>query len=332
MALDPNDRYQTPNELVAALDVVLKHAPAKPGTKASPTVSSVFAKAHDGGVSAMTAALDGAFLLTGGDGALKLWHLSTLKEQRTINGDVGAVVHLAVAPSSRWAATCAIRLSSSDMGVQLWDLSTGAEGKRFRGPTDNIAGVAISPDGQGVAAASADKMVWLWLREPGQPVSAVCIKGHTGAVTAVAFVAPDSLLSASADGTVRQWDLKTGKSKGTLPAAVGPIGALAFVAKRVAVVGRDGLALRQPGSGVFQKLSGHDGTVSCCALSPDGRLLASGGADRTVRVYRAEDGLQLTAYTGHDKPVRSVAFSPASDAVYSGDEGGILRRWPAPKL
>src|SRR5205807_2374696 len=96
------------------------------------------------------------------------------------------------------------------------------------GPTDNIAGVAISPDGKGIAAASADRLVWLWLQEPGKPLSPVCIKGHTAAVTAVAFVAADSLLSSSLDGTVRQWDLKTGKTKGTLQAPVGPITAMAF--------------------------------------------------------------------------------------------------------
>src|SRR5205085_9697838 len=119
------------------------------------------------------------------------------------------VEHLVIAPSGKWVATCAIRLSASDMGVQLWDLNTGAERKRLRGPTDNIAGVAISPDGKGIAAASADRLVWLWLQEPGKPLSPVCIKGHTAAATAVAFVAADSLLSSSLDGTVRQWDLKT---------------------------------------------------------------------------------------------------------------------------
>lgn len=331
MALDPRDRYQTPAELMAALDAILKDAPPKVGTKAAPVVSSVFAKAHDGAVSAAAAAPDGSFLLTGADGALKLWHPATLKEQRAITGDLGPIEHLAIAPSGKWVATCAIRLSAADMGVQLWDLGTGHQGRALRGPTDNIHGVGVSPDGQGIAAASADKMVWLWLREAGKPTSAVCIKGHTAAVTAVAFVTADSLLSASADGTVRQWDLKTGKSKGVLPAPVGAIGALSFAAKRVAVAGREGLALRQSSSSAFLKLSGHDGPVACCALSPDGKLVASGGADATVRVYRADDGLQLAAFVGHDRPVRSVAFAPTGDAIYSGDEGGTLRRWPVPK-
>lgn len=332
MALDPKDRYQTPAELMAALDEILKANPPKVGSKSTPAVSSVFAKAHDGGVHAMDVAPDGAFVVTGGgDGTLKLWHPATLKEIRVITGDIGAVESMAIAPTGKWVATCAIRLSASDMGVQLWDLTTGAEGKRRRGPTDNISGVAVSPDGQSIAAASADKMVWLWQREKGQPVSAVCIKGHTAAVTAVAFVGADSLISASHDGTVRQWDLKTGKPKGTLQAAVGPIGAMAFAAKRVAVAGRDGLAIRQASAGTFQKLSGHDGPVLCCALSADGKLLASGGADRTVRIYRADDGLALASYPGHDRPVRAIAFSVTGDALYSGDEGGTLRRWPVPK-
>lgn len=145
------------------------------------------------------------------------------------------------------------------------------------------------------------------------------------------FVAADSLLSAGQDGTVRQWDLKTGKAKGVLQGGIGPINAMAFAAKRVLIAGRDGLALRQPGSGNFQKLSGHDGPVLSCALSADGRLLASGGSDHTVRVYRADDGLPLASFPGHDRGVRAVALSLTGDAVYSGGEDGTLRRWPIPR-
>jgi eukaryotic-like serine/threonine-protein kinase len=333
MAREPDDRYQTPAELMATLDEILKVAPPKASTKTSPAVSSVFAKAHDGGVLAMAVVPDGSFVLTGGgDCVLKLWHPATLKEFRNIQGDVGVVESMAIAPSGRWAATCAIRLSASDMGVQLWDLNSGKEGKRLRGPTDNITGVAVSPDGMGIAAGSADRMVWLWMREPGMPLSPACIKGHTGSVTAVAFVATDSLISASHDGTVRQWDLKTGKSKGVLPAPIGPLYAMAFAAKCVVVAGRDGLAIRQPGAGGFQKISGHDGAVLSCALSADGKLFASGGADRTVRIYRTEDGLALASFSGHDRGVRAIAFSPYNDVLYSGGEEGTLRRWPIPKM
>jgi len=331
MNREPAERYQSPSELAAALDVVLKTEGPKISTNTAPVVASVYARAHDGGVHAMDVAPDGSFVLTGGgDGMLKLWHPATLKAIRTITGDVGTVESLAIAPTGKWAASCSIRLSASDMGVQLWDLATGGERKRLRGPTDNISGVAISPDGKAIAAASADRMVWLWLTDATGPTTA-CIKGHTGAVTAVAFVTADSLLSAGIDGSVRQWDLKTGKVKGVLPAPVGPIVAMAFASKRVAVAGRDGLAIRMPSSSTFQKLSGHDGPVMCCAFTPDGRLLASGGSDRTVRIYRIEDGVQIAVYPGHNKSVRAVAFSPTGDAVYSGGEGGTLRRWPVPK-
>src|SRR5204862_131767 len=96
---------------------------------------------------------------------------------------------LAMTTRGKWVATCAIRLSASDMGVQLWDLATGNEGKRLRGATDNIHGGAVSPDGKGIAAAAADKLAWIWLREGG------------GAPTG------DAVYSGSEDGTIRRWPI-----------------------------------------------------------------------------------------------------------------------------
>ncbi len=331
MALEPADRYQTPAEAMVALDDLRKSAPPKASTKTSPVVSSVFAHAHDGGVQVLVVVPDGSALISGGgDSILRFWQPSTLKQLRTISGDVGVVETMAIAPSGKWLATSAIRLSASDMGIQLWDLASGQERKRLRGPTDNIYSVAISPDGQAIAAGSADKLVWLWLRDASGPTTA-CVRGHTGTVSAVAFVATDSLLSASHDGTVRQWDLQTGKTKGHLLGGVGPIYALAYGAKRVAVAGRDGVAVRAPGAANFHKLSGHEGPVLCCAISPDGKLIASGGTDGTVRLYRAEDGLAVACYPGHHRSVRAVAFATSSDVVYSGSEDGTLRRWLVPK-
>ena len=231
---------------------------------------------------------------------------------KTFLGDFGAVDHLALAPNGKWVATCATRLTTSEMGVQLWDLATGAERRRLRGPAENIRCVAISPDGKGIAAGANDSMVWVWSSDQAGPKT-FCMKGHTGPVTGIWFITPESLLSTGMDGTVRQWDLRTGKTKGAIQAAVGPIVGLAFGSKRVAVAG-DYLAVRQPGSSSFARFTGHNGNVLCAAFSPDGRLLACGGVDRMVRVWSTEDSNEIAAYAGHTQSVLAVVFAPSGKA------------------
>ena len=76
------------------------------------------------------------------------------------------------------------------------------------------------------------------------------------------------------------------------------------------------------------KLAGHGGAVLCTGVSADGSMVASGGADGTVKVWDTAEGNLLTTFTGHVGPVRAVAFGPDGGVVYSGGEDGTLRRWP----
>jgi serine/threonine protein kinase len=339
MARNPEERYRAPAEVVAALDRAMRNEAVSTSDSsftelnAEPAPSaSASTKAHTGGLRAMAVATtpDGpALITTGDDSRLRFCRLDTLEEIKSYVGDLGAVEQMVVAPNGKRAATCATRLTTNEMGVQLWDLATGAEQRRLRGPADNIRCAAISPDSKAIAAGSDDSMVWLWTADASGPKTA-CMKGHAGSVTGVVFVSADSLLSAGADGTVRQWDLRTGKNKGTLPAGIGPVTAMAYGGKRVAVSGNT-LAIRMP-TGEFHKLDGHDGTVLCCAFSPDRRFLASGGLDKTVRIWSVEELTQLVAFPGHNGPVRAVAFDPSGKALFSGGEDGMLHRWPTPLM
>src|SRR5262245_35252426 len=56
-------------------------------------------------------------------------------------------------------------------------------------------------------------------------------------------------------------------------------------------------------------LKGHDAIVYSVAFSPDGKTLASGSGDKTVRLWDAQTGQELATLYGHDEYVRSVAFS-----------------------
>ncbi|MCS6923577.1 MAG: caspase family protein [Fimbriimonadales bacterium] len=80
-------------------------------------------------------------------------------------------------------------------------------------------------------------------------------------------------------------------------------------------------------SPVVHTPTGHTSKVTSVAFSPDGRYLASGSADNTVRLWRVADGTLVRTLTGHKNEVTSVAFSPDGQYLASGSWDKTVRLW-----
>jgi WD40 repeat protein/serine/threonine protein kinase len=239
---------------------------------------------------------------------VKVWNLvranlsNSFPEPIRVNG-------LAFSPDGETIAS-----AGGDGIVKVWNATTGGNLVVFNGRAGPVHGVAFSPDGKYIAAAHERRKVTVWDRLTGKQLRT--LEGHAEAVRTVAF-SPDGrrIASGSRDKTVVVWDSATGEALLTLTGHTTWVHALAFSpdGTRIASTSVEGRVLVQDVAPHLEFRHLGRGTlvpqVSCLAFHPGSRLLASAGADHTVRIWNAETGQEIQKLERVGQ-LASIAFSP----------------------
>ena len=74
-------------------------------------------------------------------------------------------------------------------------------------------------------------------------------------------------------------------------------------------------------------LEGHKGYIEYVRFHPNGKILASGSADMTLRFWNLESRQEISSHKVHDDVVTAIAFTPDGSIAVTGDYSGILKVW-----
>ncbi|OBQ32840.1 MAG: hypothetical protein AN485_20395, partial [Anabaena sp. MDT14b] len=188
-----------------------------------------------------------------------------------------------------------------------------------------------------LAQIATDKNIGLYslmgsLIPPGGSGLIRTLKGHSSSVYAIA-VTPDgkTVISGSADDTIKIWDLGTGTEKFTLEGHSNSVNAIAVTpdGKTVISGSRDNtIKIWDLGTGQEKfTLEGHSDWVNAIAVTPDGKTVISGSYDKTIKIWDVETGTEKFTLEGHSSSVKAIALTSDGKTVISGSSDNTIKIW-----
>ncbi len=282
-----------------------------------------YLEGHASPVHAVGYSPDGKILFSGDtSGTLKTWDRATGQLLSSGVWHDGAILTLAISPDGQQIVTAGTgnQIIVSDVAIPrpLQDL-TGVPGV----PT----AIAISRDGTTLLTGDESNVISLW-----DPSAGRLVRNYAGATAPLVGVgwlpATRSVIGASADGTLREWNVDSAQPGGAVYTSPSSSARVPAMGSQIVLGGQDGAIRRvnwppKPAT----NLSGHNDVVPAVAISADNRFVISGGYDQVLQISQLSNGQPVRTLSGQVGRIFSAALSHDGALAASGAEPGTIQLW-----
>ncbi len=278
-------------------------------------------EAHAGGVTGLAYHSNGTQAISGGaDKTVKLWDLTKGTVLKTFGPLTDPVTAVAFSRDYLQVGAAAGKL------VKVWTLADGKEVQTLTHPAV-VSSLSFNGDKARLVTGAADNLARVWDVAGGKELQAF---PHAGPVSGVAFhPTQPALVTASADKTVTVQALSATR---VVAASATALRAVTVIPAQTHVItaGDDKLAvLWNLNTGVKERtFEGATGILNAVAVSKNGLMVATGGADATVRVYTFADA-KLVGQFKATGAVRGLAFSPNNLTLAAACDDKSIITWNA---